>query len=140
MSDFGQVVAAPSGRFDGIERPHSAQDVLKLRGSVHIEHTLARRGALKLWELLHQEEPVRALGALSGNQAMQMVRAGLQAIYLSGWQVAADSNPAGGVYPDQSRQRANSGPDLARKINKTLQRADQIEHREGGGGRRWPSP
>src|SRR5436305_961062 len=94
MSDFGQVVAAPSGRFDGIERPHSVQDVLKLRGSVHIEHTLARRGALKLWELLHQDLPVRALGALSGNQAMQMVRAGLQAIYLSGWQVAAEPTSA----------------------------------------------
>ena len=90
MSDFGQVVAAPSGRFEGIERPYSVEDVLKLRGSMPIEHTLARRGALKLWELLHQQEPVRALGALSGNQAMQMVRAGLQAIYLSGWQVAAD--------------------------------------------------
>ena len=140
MSDFGQVVTAPSGRFDGIERPHSAQDVLKLRGSVHIEHTLARRGALKLWELLHQQEPVRALGALSGNQAMQMVRAGLQAIYLSGWQVAADSNSAGAMYPDQSLYPANSGPELARKINKTLQRADQIEHMEGGAGRDWFAP
>src|SRR4051794_23550279 len=140
MSDFGQVVAAPSGRFDGIDRPHSAQDVLKLRGSVHIEHTLARRGALKLWELLHQDEPVRALGALSGNQAMQMVRAGLQAIYLSGWQVAADSNTAGAMYPDQSLYPANSGPELARKINKTLQRADQIEHMEGGAGRDWFAP
>jgi isocitrate lyase len=140
MSDFGQVVAAPSGRFDGIERPHTAQDVLKLRGSVHIEHTLARRGALKLWELLHQDEPVRALGALSGNQAMQMVRAGLQAIYLSGWQVAADSNSAGAMYPDQSLYPANSGPELARKINRTLQRADQIEHMEGGAGRDWFAP
>ena len=110
MSDFGQVVTAPSGRFEGIERSHSAQDVLKLRGSVHIEHTLARRGALKLWELLHQQEPVRALGALSGNQAMQMVRAGLQAIYLSGWQVAADSNSAGAMYPDQSLYPAKYGP------------------------------
>jgi isocitrate/methylisocitrate lyase len=140
MSDFGQVVAAPSGRFDGIERPHTAQDVLKLRGSVHIEHTLARRGALKLWELLHQDEPVRALGALSGNQAMQMVRAGLQAIYLSGWQVAADSNSAGAMYPDQSLYPANSGPELARKINRTLQRADQIEHMEGGAERDWFAP
>src|SRR3954454_15329722 len=140
MSDFGQVVAAPSGRFDGIDRPHSAQDVLKLRGSVHIEHTLARRGALRLWELLHQDEPVGALGALSGNQAMQMVRAGLQAIYLSGWQVAADSNTAGAMYPDQSLYPADSGPELARKINKTLQRADQIEHMEGGAGRDWFAP
>src|SRR3954454_18592577 len=131
MSDFGQVVAAPSGRFDGIDRPHSAQDVLKLRGSVHIEHTLARRGALKLWELLHQDEPVGALGALSGNQAMQMVRAGLQAIYLSGWQVAPEANTAGAMYPDQSLYPANSGPELARKINKTLQRAGQSERCEG---------
>src|SRR3954464_603350 len=140
MSDFGQVVAAPSGRFDGIDRPHSAQDVLKLRGSVHIEYTLARRGALKLWELLHQDESVRALGALSGNQAMQMVRAGLQAIYLSGWQVAADSNVSGSMYPDQALYPANSGPELARKINKTLARADQIEHLEGGAKRDWFAP
>src|SRR3954468_24615051 len=131
MSDFGLVVAAPNGRFEGIERPYCAEDVLKLRGSIPIEHTLAHRGALKLWELLNQDEPVRALGALSGNQAMQMVRAGLQAIYLSGWQVAADSNTAGAMYPDQSLYPANSGPELARKINKTLQRADQIKHSEG---------
>jgi isocitrate lyase len=140
MSDFGQVIAAPQGRFDGIERPYSLEDVLKLRGSVPVEHTLARRGALKLWELLHQQEPVRALGALSGNQAMQMVRAGLEAIYLSGWQVAADANVAGAMYPDQSLYPANSGPELARKINKTLQRADQIEHMEGGASRDWFAP
>jgi isocitrate lyase len=140
MSDFGQVVTAPSGRFDGIERPYGVEDVQKLRGSVPIEHTLARRGALKLWELLKKEEPVRALGALSGNQAMQMVRAGLQAIYLSGWQVAADANVAGSMYPDQSLYPANSGPELARKINKTLQRADQIEHMEGGAQRDWFAP
>jgi isocitrate lyase len=133
MSDFGLVVAAPQGRFDGIERPYSVDDVLRLRGSFAIEHTLARRGALKLWELLGRDEPVRALGALSGNQAMQMVRAGLQAIYLSGWQVAADANVAGSMYPDQSLYPANSGPELAKKINKTLQRADQVEHMEGGG-------
>jgi isocitrate lyase len=140
MSDFGMVVAAPQGRFDGIERPYSVEDVLKLRGSIPIEHTLARRGALKLWELLRDDEPVRALGALSGNQAMQMVRAGLQAIYLSGWQVAADSNVAGAMYPDQSLYPANSGPELAKKINKTLQRADQIEHLEGGAKRDWFAP
>ena len=140
MGDFGLVVAAPEGRFEGIQRPYGVEDVLKLRGSIPIEHTLARRGALKLWELLHQEEPVRALGALSGNQAMQMVRAGLKAIYLSGWQVAADSNAAGAMYPDQSLYPANSGPDLARKINKTLQRADQIEHLEGGSRRDWFAP
>jgi len=140
MSDFGLVVAAPDGRFDGIERPYSVEDVLKLRGSIPIEHTLARRGALKLWELLSQDEPVRALGALSGNQAMQMVRAGLKAIYLSGWQVAADSNVAGAMYPDQSLYPANSGPELARKINRTFQRADQIEHLEGGAKRDWFAP
>jgi len=140
MRDFGQVVAAPEGRFEGIERPYEVEDVLKLRGSIPIEHTLARRGALKLWELLKQDEPVRALGALSGNQAMQMVRAGLQAIYLSGWQVAADSNVSGSMYPDQSLYPANSGPELAKKINKTFQRADQIEHLEGGAKRDWFAP
>jgi len=140
MADFGMVVAAPEGRFDGIERPYSVEDVLKLRGSIPIEHTLARRGALKLWELLKQKEPVRALGALSGNQAMQMVRAGLKAIYLSGWQVAADSNVSGSMYPDQSLYPANSGPELARKINRTLARADQIEHLEGGATRDWFAP
>src|SRR3954464_4773523 len=140
MSDFGLVVAAPPGRFHEIERPYSVEDVLRLRGSVPIEYTLARQGALKLWELLHQDEPVRALGALSGNQAMQMVRAGLKAIYLSGWQVAPDSNAAGAMYPDQSLYPANSGPELARKINRTLQRADQIEHLEGGAKRDWFAP
>jgi isocitrate lyase len=140
MTDFGQLVAAPQGRFEGIERPYSADDVLRLRGSIPIEHTLARRGALRLWELLQRDEPVRALGALSGNQAMQMVRAGLKAIYLSGWQVAADSNVSGSMYPDQSLYPANSGPELARKINKTLSRADQIEHLEGGAKRDWFAP
>jgi len=140
MTDFSAVVAAPSGRFDGIERPYAVADVLKLRGSIPVEHTLARRGALKLWELLNRDEPVRALGALSGNQAMQMVRAGLEAIYLSGWQVAADSNGAGAMYPDQSLYPANSGPELARKINRTLSRADQIEHMEGGAKRDWFAP
>ena len=140
MTDFSAVVAAPSGRFDGIERPYAVADVLKLRGSIPVEHTLARRGALKLWELLNRDEPVRALGALSGNQAMQMVRAGLEAIYLSGWQVAADSNGAGAMYPDQSLYPANSGPELARKINRTLSRADQIEHLEGGAKRDWFAP
>lgn len=140
MRDFGLVVAAPDGRFDGIDRPYGVEDVFKLRGSIPIEHTLARRGALKLWELLHQDDPVRALGALSGNQAMQMVRADLQAIYLSGWQVAADSNVSGSMYPDQSLYPANSGPELAKKINKTLQRADQIEHMEGGAKRDWFAP
>jgi isocitrate lyase len=140
MTSFDEVVIAPPGRFDGIERPYSAEDVIRLRGSVPIEHSLARRGALKLWELLKRDEPVRALGAVTGNQAMQMVRAGLEAIYLSGWQAAADANTAGAMYPDQSLYPANTGPELARKINKTLQRADQVEHAEGGAKRDWFAP
>ncbi len=140
MTSFDQFVPAPPGRFDGIERPYSADDVARLRGSVPIEHSLARRGALRLWELLHEEEPVRALGAVTGNQAMQMVRAGLKAIYLSGWQAAADANTAGAMYPDQSLYPANAGPELARRINRTLQRADQIEHLEGGSQRDWFAP
>ena len=134
------IVPAPPGRFDGIERPYSADDVLRLRGSVPVEHSLARRGALRLWELLKRDEPVRALGAVTGNQAMQMVRAGLEAIYLSGWQAAADANTAGAMYPDQSLYPANTGPELARRINRTLQRADQIEHLEGGAKRDWFAP
>lgn len=137
---FEDLVPAPAGRFDGIQRPYTAQDVSKLRGSLPVEHTLARRGALKLWELLRTEDYVHALGALSGNQAMQMVRAGLKAIYLSGWQVAADANTAGQMYPDQSLYPANAGPELARRINATLQRADQIEHMEGGATRDWFAP
>lgn len=122
---------APQGRFDGIQRNYSVADVQRLRGSTQIRHTLAENGANRLWSLLKEEPFINALGALSGNQAMQMVRAGLKAIYLSGWQVAADANVAGGMYPDQSLYPANSGPELAKKINKTLQRADQIEHSEG---------
>jgi isocitrate lyase len=140
MTSFDQIVVAPPGRFDGIERPYSPEDVIRLRGSVPIEHSLARRGALKLWELLKRDEPVRALGAVTGNQAMQMVRAGLQAIYLSGWQAAADANTAGAMYPDQSLYPANTGPELARRINRTLQRADQVEHAEGGAQRDWFAP
>jgi isocitrate lyase len=140
MASFGEVVSAPPGRFDGIERPYSAEDVLRLRGSFSIEHTLARRGALKLWELLNSDEPVRALGAVTGNQAMQMVRAGLQAIYLSGWQAAADANTACSMYPDQSLYPANTGPELAKRINRALQRADQVEHSEGGAKRDWFAP
>jgi isocitrate lyase len=132
QATFDTLVSnAAKGRFDGIERNYSAADVQRLRGSTPIRHTLAENGANRLWSLLHDEPFVNALGALSGNQAMQMVRAGLKAIYLSGWQVAADANVAGGMYPDQSLYPANSGPELARKINKTLQRADQIEHAEG---------
>src|SRR5215218_5948984 len=140
MTSFDELIPAPPGRFDGIERPYSAADVLRLRGSIPIEHSLARRGALKLWELLKRDEPVRALGAVTGNQAMQMVRAGLDAIYLSGWQAAADANTAGAMYPDQSLYPANTGPQLARKINRTLSRADQIEHLEGGAQRDWFAP
>jgi isocitrate lyase len=140
MDSFGEVVSAPPGRFDGIERPYSVEDVLRLRGSFPIEHTLARRGALRLWELLQEGEPVRALGAVSGNQAMQMVRAGLKAIYLSGWQAAADANTACSMYPDQSLYPANTGPELAKRINRALQRADQVEHSESGAKRDWFAP
>ncbi|TPW30787.1 isocitrate lyase [Martelella alba] len=134
MTDFYNLVeTAPAGRFDGIERPYGIDDVRRLRGSVPIRYTLAEQGANRLWQLIHSEDFVNALGALSGNQAMQMVRAGLKAIYLSGWQVAADANTASAMYPDQSLYPANAGPELARRINKTLQRADQIETSEGGG-------
>ncbi len=134
------VPTAPARRYDGIERNYGPDEVLRLRGSVHIRHTLAELGATRLWELLQSEDYVAALGALSGNQAMQMVRAGLKAIYLSGWQVAADANTAGAMYSDQSLYPANSAPELVRKINRTLQRADQVEHSEGGSGRNWFAP
>jgi isocitrate lyase len=140
MTSFDQLVPAPAGRFDGIARGYGPDEVAALRGSVVIEHSLARRGANRLWELLHRDAPVRALGAVTGNQAMQMVRAGLDAIYLSGWQVAADANTAGAMYPDQSLYPSNAGPELARRINKTLQRADQIEVSEGGAQRDWFAP
>jgi isocitrate lyase len=131
--EFETRTGAASNRFDGIKRDYSMADVERLSGSVPIEYTLARRGANKLWNLLHTEDYVHSLGAMTGNQAMQMVRAGLKAIYLSGWQVAADANTAGGMYPDQSLYPANSGPELARKINRTLQRADQIQKLDGEG-------
>ena len=140
MTSFDQLVPAPTARFDGIARSYAPAEVEALRGSVPIEHSLARRGANRLWELLHKKDPVRALGAVTGNQAMQQVRAGLDAIYLSGWQVAADANTAGAMYPDQSLYPANAGPELARRINRTLQRADQIEHAEGGANRDWFVP
>jgi isocitrate lyase len=127
----GLIPSAPRGRFDGIKRPYGPADVERLRGSVQLQYTLAERGANRLWQLLHTENYISALGALSGNQAMQMVRAGMKAIYLSGWQVAADSNTAGAMYPDQSLYPANSGPELVKRINRTFQRADQIEHAEG---------
>src|SRR5437867_1713535 len=128
-------------RWEGIERTYTGEDVERLRGSVVPEHTLARLGAERLWELLHGDEPVTALGALTGGQAVQMVKAGLQAIYLSGWQVAADANLAGATYPDQSLYPANSAPALVRRLNNALRRADQIECAEGtGGGRGWYAP
>jgi isocitrate lyase len=127
-------------RFDGVTRPYSKQDVERLRGSLTIEHTLARRGAEKLWNLLHTEDFVPALGALTGNQAVQQVRAGLKAIYLSGWQVAADANLAGHMYPDQSLYPANSVPAVVKRINNALQRADQIHHAEGQTEIDWFAP
>ena len=134
------VPLAPEGRFDGIDRPYSPADVEKLRGSVVVSQTLAERGANRLWELLQTEDYINSLGAMTGNQAMQQVRAGLKAIYLSGWQVAADANTAGTMYPDQSLYPANAAPELVRKINRTLQRADQIEHSENGAKRDWFAP
>jgi len=134
------IPCAPAGRFDGIVRSYQPEDVERLRGSVIINQTLAERGANRLWELLHTEKYVNTLGAMTGNQAMQQVRAGLKAIYLSGWQVAADANTAGAMYPDQSLYPANAAPELVAKINRTLQRADQIEHSEGGVKRDWFAP
>jgi len=127
-------------RWEGITRPYSAEDVLRLRGTVLIEQTLARLGAERLWRLLHSDDYVAALGALTGNQAMQMVKAGLKAIYLSGWQVAADANLAGQMYPDQSLYPANSVPQVVRRINQALQRADQIHHSEGKDETYWFAP
>jgi isocitrate lyase len=127
-------------RWEGTARPYAAEDVVRLRGSVHIEHTLARLGAQRLWELLHTEPYIAALGALTGNQAMQQVKAGLKAIYLSGWQVAADANLSGHMYPDQSLYPANSVPHVVRRINQALERADQIHHAEGQNGIHWFAP
>jgi isocitrate lyase len=127
-------------RFADVVRPYRDEDVERLRGSVRIHHTLAELGAARLWELLHHEDYVAALGALTGNQAMQQVRAGLKAIYLSGWQVAADNNSAGQMYPDQSLYPVNSVPQVVKRINQALQRADQIEHAEGTGTRSWFVP
>jgi isocitrate lyase len=134
------VPGAPKGRFDGINRPYRPEDVAKLRGSITVAHTLAERGANRLWDLLHDEPYIHALGAVTGNQAMQMVRAGLKAIYLSGWQVAADANTAGAMYPDQSLYPANAAPELCRRINRTLRRADEIEVAEGEVSRDWYVP
>lgn len=127
-------------RWKGIERPYSAEEVVKLRGSLQIEYTLARKGSERLWDLMHKDPFVRALGALTGNQAVQQVKGGLKAIYLSGWQVAADANLAGHMYPDQSLYPANSVPQVVKRINQALQRADQIEHSEGKNDRYWFAP
>src|ERR1700739_1911610 len=127
-------------RWKGITRPYRAEDVERLRGSVEVEHTLARLGAERLWNLLHSEPYVAALGALTGNQAIQQVEAGLQAIYVSGWQVAADATLSGQMYPDQSLYPADSVPSLVRRINQALMRADQIHHAEGKNGKYWFAP
>ena len=127
-------------RWKGVTRPYTPEDVVRLRGTVDIEYSLARQGAEKLWKSLHDKPFVNALGALTGNQAMQQVKAGLNAIYLSGWQVAGDANLAGEMYPDQSLYPANSVPAVVRKINRTLLRADQIHHAEGNDKIDWMQP
>src|SRR5436190_749778 len=138
----GQVATGrfKTDRWEGIERPYSEEDVDRLRGSVRIENTLATLGAERLWELLQRDEPVRALGASTGNQAVQQVKAGLEAIYVSGWQIAADANNAGQMYPDQSLYPASSGPDVVRRINQALRRADEISHAEGDDSTHWFAP
>src|SRR3954471_20004375 len=127
-------------RWRGVERDYSADEVVKLRGSLRIEYTLARHGAERLWDLLQEDEPVRTFGAMTGAQAVEMVRAGLKAIYLSGWQVAADANLAGQTYPDQSLYPSNSVPSLVRRLNNALLRADQVEWAEGKRDRDWLGP
>jgi isocitrate lyase len=129
-----------NNRWAGAVRPYSAEAVDRLRGTLRVEHTIARRGANRLWNSLHTEPYINALGALTGNQAVQMVRGGLQAIYLSGWQVAADANSAGQTYPDQSLYPYDSVPTVVRRINRALQRADQIQHAEGKVDRDWFVP
>lgn len=139
IRDLAQSWSTDS-RWRGIRRDYLAEDVLKLRGSFVVENTLARLGAQRLWELLNLREYIPALGALTGNQAVQQVRAGLEAIYLSGWQVAADANVSGHMYPDQSLYPANSVPEVVKKINRALLRADQIEFSEGKVSRHWLAP
>jgi isocitrate lyase len=131
---------AENPRWKNVKRPYSAEDVIRLRGSITIEHTLARRGSEKLWKMVNEEPFVNSLGALTGNQAMQQVRAGLKAIYLSGWQVAADANLAGEMYPDQSLYPANSVPAVVRSINNALMRADQLHYAEGKNDIDWFAP
>jgi isocitrate/methylisocitrate lyase len=139
-SNLAHSNVATDPRWEGIRRPYRPEDVERLRGSIPIEYTLARRGAERLWHLLHTKEYLPALGALTGNQAVQQVKAGLKAIYLSGWQVAADANLAGQMYPDQSLYPANSVPAVVKRINQALLRADQIDHHEGRNGVDWMVP
>jgi isocitrate lyase len=127
-------------RFDGITRPYSKADVERLRGTIRVEYSLARQGAMRLWELLNTRDYVNSLGALTGGQAVQMARAGLEALYISGWQVAADANTAGQMYPDQSLYPVDAVPSLVRRINNALRRADQIDHAEGKKERNWLLP
>jgi isocitrate lyase len=129
-----------TGRWDGIERPYTQADVERLRGTVKIDYTLARLGAERLWDLMHSEPYVHALGALTGNQAVQMAQAGLKAVYVSGWQVAADANDSGQTYPDQSLYPVDSVPNLCRRLNSALLRADQVAHAEGKDGVHWMAP
>ena len=131
---------AENMRWVGVERPYSAEDVDRLKGSLQIEQTLAKRGSEKLWRLINEENYVNALGALTGNQAVQQVKSGLKAIYLSGWQVAADANMAGQMYPDQSLYPVNSVPNVVKRINQALQRADQIHYSEGDDSIDWFAP
>ncbi len=145
MNSDGQVAElkrqwSMEGRWKGVERPYSAEDVIRLRGSLKIEYTLAAHGARRLWTLLHTEPYVAALGALTGSQAVQQIQAGLKAIYVSGWQVAADNNSIGHTYPDQSLYPVDSVPNLVRRINNAFQRADQIQSMDGGDGPYWFAP
>jgi isocitrate lyase len=140
LDSLVEASPAAADRFAGIRRDYSPDDVARLQGSLAIRHTLAERGAARLWHALHTKPYVNALGATTGAQAVQMARAGLESIYLSGWQVAADANESGNMYPDQSLYPANSVPQVVRRLNKALQRADQIEHSEGGARRDWFVP
>lgn len=139
-ANVSSLLSTDPQRWQGVVRPYAQEDVERLRGSFRIEYTLAREGAQRLWSLLKTEPPVTALGALSGNQAVQQVRAGLKAIYLSGWQVAADANLSEQMYPDQSLYAANSVPAVIRRINNALRRADQVDHHEGRNGTYWMAP
>jgi len=140
LPDYQNGNLLGASRWEGIERDYTSEDVERLRGSVQIHHTLAERGAERLWGLLNSDSHIHALGALTGNQAMQMVRAGLKAIYVSGWQVAADANVEGQMYPDQSLYPANSVPSLVKRINRCLQRSDQIDHADGVHTTEWFAP